>query len=41
MDSRIKGAETETKVGDTLVASWHKSSQKDSLLEWGQALCSE
>jgi hypothetical protein len=39
MASGIKGAETEQKVGDTLVASWQASSQKDSLLEWGQALC--
>jgi hypothetical protein len=39
MASGIKGAETEQKVGDTLVASWKASSQQDSLVEWGQALC--
>jgi hypothetical protein len=39
MGSGIKGAETEVKVGDTLVASWQASSKQDSLLEWGQAFC--
>jgi hypothetical protein len=39
MASGIKGAETEQKVGDTLVASWQASSKQDSLLEWGRALC--
>jgi hypothetical protein len=40
MSSGIKGAETETKVGDVLYASWKQSSQKESLLEWGRVLCS-
>jgi hypothetical protein len=37
--SGIEGAETEEKIGDTLVASWEQSSQQDSLLEWAQAFC--
>jgi hypothetical protein len=40
MASGIKGAETEEKVGDTLYASWKASSQEETLLEWGQILCS-
>jgi hypothetical protein len=39
MGSDIKGAETEVKVGDTLVASWEQSGKQDSLLEWAQAFC--
>jgi hypothetical protein len=40
MDSGIKGAETERKVGDTLVASWEQSGKQNTLLEWTQLLCS-
>jgi hypothetical protein len=39
MSSAIEGAETETKVGDTLVASWQESGNQLSLLEWAQLLC--
>jgi hypothetical protein len=39
MASGIKGAETERKVGDTLVASWQASGKQGSLLEWAQAFC--
>jgi hypothetical protein len=39
MSSGIEGAETETKVGDTLVASWQQSGKQLSLLEWAQLLC--
>lgn len=38
--SGIKGAETEMKVGDTLVASWEAGGKPVSLLEWAQVLCS-
>jgi hypothetical protein len=41
MASGIKGAETERKVGDTLVASWEQSGKQGTLLEWAQLLCSE
>jgi len=37
--SGIEGAETEEQIGDTLVASWEQSGQRDSLLEWAQAFC--
>jgi hypothetical protein len=40
MDSGIKGAETERKVGDTLVASWEQSGKQNTLLERTQLLCS-
>jgi hypothetical protein len=40
MATGIRGAETEEKVGDTLVSSWQQSGQRDSLLEWAQVLCS-
>ena len=40
MASGIKGAETERKVGDTLVASWEQSGKQLTLLEWAQLLCS-
>ena len=39
MASGIEGAETEAKVGDTLVASWEQSGKQLSLLEWAQLLC--
>jgi hypothetical protein len=39
MSSGIEGAETETKVGDTLVASWQQSGKQLGLLEWAQLLC--
>lgn len=39
MASGIKGAETETKVGDTLYASWKAGGQPGTLLEWGKAFC--
>jgi hypothetical protein len=37
--SGIEGAETEGKIGDTLVAGWEQSGKRDSLLEWAQAFC--
>jgi hypothetical protein len=40
MASGIKGAETEEKVGDTLVASWQAGGKRGSLLQWGRTLCS-
>jgi hypothetical protein len=39
MATGIKGAKTETRVGDTLYASWKQSSQEVSVLRWGQILC--
>jgi hypothetical protein len=39
MASGIEGAETEEKVGDTLVASWQQSGKSGTLLEWAQLLC--
>ena len=39
MASGIRGAETEKKVGDTLVASWQAGGKSGTLLEWAQALC--
>ena len=39
MSSGIEGAETETKVGDTLVASWEAGGKQGSLLEWAQVFC--
>lgn len=32
-------SETETSIGDSLVASWQKSSQRDTLLAFARALC--
>jgi hypothetical protein len=40
MASGIEGAETEEKIGDTLVPSWEKSGKGTTLLEWAQLLCS-
>ena len=40
MASGIEGAETEEKIGDTLVASWEKSGKGTTLLEWAHLLCS-
>jgi hypothetical protein len=40
MASGIEGAETEERVGDTLVASWEQGGKPGTLLEWAQVLCS-